>query len=162
MKKAFFTLVLIATTIAAFAQKECAIALDTNRMNVVLPDFITELERDKVAELRRFSDAPTFIRDALTCVGNFKVAERGDINYQSDCLRYPSAPYRKVEYIGMSDTYLIMSYRLGGLVEQPHVLIVKFKDKKVLDIWSGQGFGTTKDRILMRLKKNTFAALNWI
>ncbi len=152
----------MATTAAAFAQKECAIALDTNRMNAVLSDFITELERDKVVELRRFADAPTFIKDALTCVGNFKVAERGDINYQSDCLRYPSAPYRKVEYIGMSDTYLIMSYRLGGLVEQPHVLIVKFKDKKILDIWSGQGFGTTKDKILSQLKKNTFAALNWI
>jgi hypothetical protein len=147
MKKAFFTLVLMAATAAVFAQKDCAIALDTNRMNAVLPDFITDLERDKVTELR---------------VGNFKVAERGDINYQSDCLRYPSAPYRKVEYIGMSDTYLIMSYRLGGLVEQPHVLIVKFKDKKVIDIWSGQGFGTSKDKILMQLKKNTFAALNWI
>ena len=162
MKKAFFTLVLMATTAAAFAQTACAIALDTNRMNTVLPDFITELERDKVTELRRFADAPTFIKDVLTCVGNFKVAERGDINYQSDCLRYPSAPYRKVEYIGMSDAYLIMSYRLGGLVEQPHVLIVKFKGNTVLDIWSGQGFGTTKDKILMQLKKNTFAALNWI
>ena len=162
MKKAFFIAVLMATAAAVFAQKDCAIALDTNRMNVVLPDFITELERDKVVELRRFSDAPTFIKDVLTCVGNFKVAERGDINYQSDCLRYPSAPYRKVEYIGMSDAYLIMSYRLGGLVEQPHVLIVKFKGNKVLDIWSGQGFGTSKEKILMQLKKNTFAALNWI
>lgn len=162
MKKAFFTLILMATTTATFAQKDCAIALDTNRMNTILPDFIADLERDKVTELRRFSDAPTFIKDVLTCVGNFKVAERGDINYQSDCLRYPSAPYRKVEYIGMSDTYLIMSYRLGGLVEQPHVLIVKFKGNTVIDIWSGQGFGTSKERILMQLKKNAFAALNWI
>ena len=162
MKKAFFTLALMATTAVVFAQTACTIALDTHRMNAILPNFITELERDKVVELRRFSDAPTFIKDVLTCVGNFKVAERGDINYQSDCLRYPSAPYRKVEYIGISDTYLIMSYRLGGLVEQPHVLIVKFKGNTVLDIWSGQGFGTTKERILMQLKKNTFAALDWI
>jgi hypothetical protein len=62
----------------------------------------------------------------------------------------------------MNDEYLLMSYRLGGLVEQPHVLIVHFKDKKVLDIWSGQGFGKSKEKILMQLEKIPFAALNWI
>jgi hypothetical protein len=162
MTKAFFTLVLMTLGFGAYAQQNCAISLDTNRMNAILPDFIVALEKNQLNELRRFSDVPKFIKDELNCIGNFKIAERGDISYQSDCLRYPSAPYRKVEYVGMNDDYLLMSYRLGGLVEQPHVLIVKFKDKKVLDIWSGQGFGTTQEKILNQLKKNAFAALNWI
>ena len=162
MKKAFFIATLMAMNFTLFAQQNCAISLDTNKMNTVLPTFITELEKENIEELRRFSSVPTFIKDALTCIGNFKVAERGDINYQSDCLRYPTAPYRKVEFVGMSDQYLLMSYRLGGLVEQPHILIVKFKDNKILDIWSGQGFGTSKEKILNQLKKNAFAALNWI
>lgn len=162
MKKAFFTLVLMTISLGIYAQQNCAILLDTNRMNIILPDFIAELEKNNLNELKRYADVPKFIKDALDCIGNFKIAERGDINYQSDCLRYPSAPYRKVEYVGINDDYLLMSYRLGGLVEQPHILIVKFKDKKVLDIWSGQGFGTSKEKILNQLKKKAFAALNWI
>ena len=162
MKKALITLVLIATTTFIFAQNNCPIELDTNRMNAILPNFIGALDTANLNENRRYSDVPNFIQDALTCIGSFKIAERGDINYQSECLRYPSAPYRKIEYIGINDEYLLMSYRLGGLVEQPHILIVHFKDKKVLDIWSGQGFGTTKEKILKQLQKASFAALNWI
>jgi hypothetical protein len=162
MKKALITIVLMTIHSFIFAQTNCAISLDTNKMNAVLPIFISELKANNLKEMARYSDVPNFIKDALNCIGNFKIAERGDINYQSDCLRYPSSPYRKVEFIGMSEDYLLMSYRLGGLVEQPHILIVKFKDKKIIDIWSGQGFGTSKDKILMQLQKNTFAALNWI
>ena len=162
MLRTFIVVAFMTAKVVLLAQKDCPILLDTNRMNMVLPSFIAELEKEKVEELRRFSSVPTFIKDALTCIGNFKIAERGDINYQSDCLRYPTAPYRKVEFVGMSDQYLMMSYRLGGLVEQPHILIVKFKDNKILDIWSGQGFGTSKEKILNQLKKNGFAALEWI
>jgi hypothetical protein len=162
MKKGFLTIILITMTRLIFAQNDCAIQLDTAKMNAVLPEFLSELKAINVKEMARFSDVPNFLKDALNCVGNFKIAERGDINYQSDCLRYPTSPYRKVEYVGMSDSYLLMSYRLGGLVEQPHILIVKFKGKKVVDIWSGQGFGTTKEKILKQLEKNNFAALNWI
>ena len=162
MKKALVAIVLITINSAVFAQANCAISLDTNKMNAVLPIFISELKADNVKEMARYADVPNFIKDALSCVGNFKIAERGDMNYQSDCLRYPSSPYRKVEYIGMSADYLLMSYRLGGLVEQPHILIVKFKNKKIVDIWSGQGFGTSKEKILKQLQKNSFAALDWI
>jgi hypothetical protein len=123
---------------------------------------LVELKAANVRDMARFADVPNFLKDALNCVGNFKIAERDDLNYQSECLRYPSSPYRKVEYVGMSDTYLLMSYRLGGLVEQPHILIVKFKDKKIIGTWSGQGFGTSKAKILKQLEKNAFAALDWI
>ncbi len=162
MKKALITLVLITTTTLIFAQNNCPIELDTNRMNAILPNFISALSTTNLNENMRYADVPSAIKDALNCIGSFKIAERGDINYQSECLRYPSAPYRKVEYIGMSADYLLMSYRLGGLVEQPHILIVHFKDKKIIDIWSGQGFGTTKEKILKQLQKTSFAALNWI
>jgi hypothetical protein len=162
MKKSFFTVVLMTFSMVIFAQNTAAIELDTARMNTVLPTFITALKTANLSEKARFSDVPTFLKEALNGICNFKIAERGDINYQSDCLRYPSAPYRKVEYIGMNDEFLLMSYRLGGLVEQPHVLIVQFKDKKIVDIWSGKGFGTSKEKILKQLEKTSFAALNWI
>lgn len=162
MKKVLFALILISFNALVFAQQNCAISLDTNKMNAILPVFINALKADNLQEMTRYSDVPDFIKKELNCIGNFKIAERGDINYQSDCLRYPSSPYRKIEYIGMSADYLLMSYRLGGLVEQPHILIVKFKDKKVVDIWSGQGFGTSKEKILRQLQMNAFAALNWI
>jgi hypothetical protein len=162
MKKYFFILFLLSITTAVFAQSDKATDLDTSRMNAILPDFIAELAKTDVKEMGRFADVPAFLKEQLNAFGNFKIAERNDINYQSDCLRYPSAPYRKVEFVGMSDAFLVMSYRLGGLVEQPHILIVKFKDKKIVDIWSGQGFGKSKDKILSQLQKNPFVALNWI
>jgi hypothetical protein len=162
MKKYFFILFLLSITTAVFAQSDKATDLDTSRMNAILPDFIAELAKTDVKEMGRFADVPAFLKEQLNAFGNFKIAERTDINYQSDCLRYPSAPYRKVEFVGMSDAFLVMSYRLGGLVEQPHILIVKFKDKKIVDIWSGQGFGKSKDKILSQLQKNPFVALNWI
>jgi hypothetical protein len=162
MKKSFLAFILIAFSNLIFAQNNCAVNLDTSRMNTVLPNFISQLKAQNLKDVARFSDVPSFIKETLNCIGNFKIAERGDLSYQSDCLRYPSSPYRKVEYIGMNDEYLLMSYRLGGLIEQPHVLIVHFKDKKVMDIWSGQGFGKSKEKILMQLEKIPFAALNWI
>ncbi len=162
MKKFFLFFFLIVNATVFFAQNKNGFDLDTSKMNVVLPLFLTELSASNLQELQRFSEVPTFLKDELNAICNFKIAEKTDINYQSDCLRYPSSPYRKVAYIGMNDAYLVMSYRLGGLVEQPHILIVKFKDKKIINIWSGQGFGTTKEKILMQLQKNNFAALNWI
>jgi hypothetical protein len=162
MKKTFLFFYLMIFSTFIFAQNSNGFELDTSKMNVILPTFIAELKATNLKELERFSDVPNFLKEQLNAICNFKIAEKTDINYQSDCLRYPSAPYRKVAFIGLNDDFLVMSYRLGGLVEQPHVLIVKFKDKKIIDIWSGQGFGTTKDKILKQLQQNSNAALNWI
>ena len=47
------------------------------------------------------------------------------------------APIRQLTYLGLSDKYVIISYRKGGKATSDHILIFRFDNKRIKDFWAG-------------------------
>ena len=133
--------------------------IDTNKIlsNQNLRSLIYDLENTKLIEKKTIKYIPNFIKtflDSLTS-DNFSIANPGE-NWQSSDLVIEELPNRELIYLGIGGNITLLAYYSGGLGVSEHILIFKYKNKHIIDFWSGNFLKEvkTKNEILNYLKAN--------
>jgi hypothetical protein len=97
---------------------------------------------------------PRFIIKALVCSeGSFRIASRGHAFNATDVMGPLGTllPSRQLMYLGLTEHYMLLSYKHGGMGLNCPILLVKFSNKKITSLWSWLGFSEelkTKENIL--------------
>ena len=142
----------------AVAQKSCRLSVDTTRilLNQGLDDFISKIE---TAEFKSYSDyclIPELIRGPLDCLtNNFSIAKPNE-EFRCCCTSSRLLPKRKLVYLGLSKNIFMMTYLTGGFAVSTHILLIKYDNERILDMWTGMGENdlTSKEAVLTFVKKN--------
>ena len=121
---------------SSFAQKkQCDFSMDSRTEN--LSQLIDSLQGTYLKTLNKKRFIPKFIKRTLNCwTQKFDIANPGK-RYQSGDVYMWHAPIRQLTYLGLSDKYVIISYRKGGKGSIDHILIFRFDNKKIKDFWAG-------------------------
>ena len=127
--------------------------------NQNLQPLINDLDKTTLSTHNDTKDIPDFIRTFLNNLtgSDFSIASPGE-NWQVGCCVNPEEKLasRQLVYLGLGSDIVLFSYFTGGFGKSEHVLIIKFKDKKIVDFWSGNvmvDLNNKKD-ILEYLKAN--------
>ncbi|HYV92944.1 MAG TPA: hypothetical protein VE978_14230 [Chitinophagales bacterium] len=131
--------IILLTTQISEGQKKCSFQIDTAKIlaNRNLDSFIADLKSDNFDITNNKKNIPKFIKRQLDCfTGNFRIANP-DEPYNSTDIIIRSMPGRQLVFLAQSNDLLVMQYLEGGYVRTSHLLLVKFKDSKIVDLWKG-------------------------
>ena len=137
--KYFFLFILFFTTERLFPQRMCSFQIDTTRIlkNQNLDSFLAELKTDIFKITNDKKDIPKFIKKQLDCyVGRFRIANP-DQPYNATDLIVRNWPERQVIFLAKSEKVFVMEYYLGGISLSRHLLLVKYRDGQIVDLWKG-------------------------
>jgi hypothetical protein len=164
------TLLLVLTCLLtadnALSQKKCSFQIDTAKIltNQNLDGFLTELKDDSFKITNNKKDIPKFIKKQLDCYTHgFRIANP-DQPYSSSDVIVRNLPRRQLTFFAKSDDLMVMEYNLGGVGLSSHLLLVKYKDGKIIDLWKGiclQHIKSIQDAIgYLELNRNKEWGLN--
>jgi len=157
----FLMLLLFVTSFRGLYSKEkpCAFSFES----LILPDSITSLrllDTIKNIPLRAYNrkgKIPGFIKEALNCwTGKFDIANPGHAFYATDAVGWWPLPHRQLMYLGLSDHYMLIAYKHGGIGFNCPVIFFKFDNKKILSVWYWMWFDVemnSKENILRSLQR---------
>ncbi|WP_143774059.1 hypothetical protein [Niastella vici] len=160
MRYFLMMVLLLASSCGLYSQgKRCTFAFES----LILPDSITSLQLlDTIKNIplkayNRKGRIPRFIKEALNCwTGGFDIANPGHAFYISDAVGWWPLPHRQLMYLGLSDHYMLMAYKHGGIGFNCPVIFIKFDNKKIVSVWYWMWFDkemNTKENILQSLKR---------
>ena len=102
---------------------------------------------------RRF--IPKFIKRALKCWTSkkFRIANP-DKSYNSGDVHVflDNSPSRKINYVGLNNEYLILSYEHGGKGHHSHILIFKYFKKNIAKVYSIMQSAKSKEEAVSYLQ----------
>lgn len=124
------------------AQSQCSFKLDTTSIlnNSSLNDFRSAIENDSFTLLTNRKDIPYFIKSQLDCICNgFSIANPGKPFQGTDIIswRLKKLPPRQLTFLARSNTVMVINYQKGGFGLSKHLILVKFENKKIVDLWAG-------------------------
>ncbi len=80
---------------------------------------------------------PAFIGEELDFLtGGFSLGNP-DEEFQCCCTSSRKLPARLLQFLAISKNVLVMTYLTGGIAEEDHILLIKFKDRSIVDVWYG-------------------------
>jgi len=132
-------LILFVSTEKLFSQKKCSFQLDTARIlkNQDLDKLLSELKIESFKITNNKRDIPRFIKKELNCyVQPFKIANPNH-PYNSTDLIIRGLPERQLIFLANSASLFVMQYNQGGIALIHHLLVVKHKEGKILELWKG-------------------------
>jgi len=138
MRYFFLLAYLISTTPVVAQNKNCSYRIDVSAMADPLhvQQITDSLRQIQLQTVNNKKYLPDIVRKTLDCwTNNFQIANPGK-RHQSGDVSVP-APLRQLIYLGLSDRYLIMTYKKGGKTTSDHILFFKFDKEKILDFWAG-------------------------
>jgi hypothetical protein len=142
-------------------QSQCVYKIDTAGIlaNRNLDTFLSELETDSFTVTNNKKDIPRLIKKQLRCMPDgFSIANPGKRYQATDVVvwRVKPLPRRQLIFLAKSKDMLIMTYFIGGIGKSGHILLIKFQDKKILDLWTGYSFNglETKQSIINTINQN--------
>lgn len=134
------------TTVTVLSQRKCSFQIDTIKIltNQNLNNLLAELESDSFKITNNKKEIPKFIKKQLDCyVNGFRIANPGQ-PYNSTCVIERNLPMRQLRFLAKSDDLLVMQYNIGGFVLSSHLLLVKHREGKIIDLWKGNCFQEIK------------------
>ena len=139
-------------------QRNCEFKIDTAKIlvNKNLDSLLSEFQNDSFKITNNISDIPWFIKKNLNCLTHgFSIANTGK-SYQPTDVITKRLPKRQLIFLAKSKTMLVMTYFTGGLGLSRHVLMIKFKAKKIIDFQTCSFINgmSTKEDIINNLKQN--------
>jgi hypothetical protein len=154
--RTIFSLLLVFTSTFISAQKKCNYKIDSAAIlkNTNLQGFIDSLQVLEISTKNDKKHIPKGVQKALNCwAGKFSIANPVEPFQATDVVLVgKKLPWRRIIYLGTSNNYLIMSYQHGGPALFFRILLVKFENDKIIDIWTGYGAELrTKSEILRYL-----------
>jgi hypothetical protein len=142
MRILIFLLFLFITK-AGIAQSKCAFEIDSIRviLNEGIPTFITALSNERLTSIRDVDSIPPIIKSAIACKKKeFQIANHNQPFQVTDVKsRGKRLPWRQLTYLGVSDRYVVLAYKHGGIALANHVLLFRIEDNKIIDFWGGSG-----------------------
>ncbi len=125
--------------------------------NKNLKKLIKSLENTDLAEKKSVSEIPIFIKTFLDeFTDSFSIANPVE-EWQDGCIiENPPLPARQLIYLGLGSDIALMTFYSGGWGITEHILILTYKDNKILDFWCGNGMSdhSNKLEILNYLKES--------
>lgn len=157
-KTILFLAVYFTITNSTSAQKNCDYKIDTAKIlgNQNLDNLLLEFQNDSFKITNNKKDIPHFIKKELDCLVNgFSIANPGQ-KYQATDVVLKKLPWRQLVFLAYNDRMLVMTYLKGGIGESRHLLMIKFKSKKIIDLWTGFCLNgmKTKKSIINDIKQN--------
>lgn len=140
-------------------QNDCTFKIDTQRifLNQNLDTFIHELELDTFHIIPDKRLIPPNVLNQLQCLAEgFGLANPKE-NFRCCCTSSPSLPQRQLIQLFISKELLVITYRHGeGIVCNSRILIIKFNNSGILDLWTNfyGGSKLTKQQIINYLIEN--------
>jgi len=159
-----FLILAFSISIKVFGQRNCDFKIDTAKVliNQNLDKLLSELQSDTFNTTNNKKDIPRFIKKQLNCLAHgFSIANPGQ-PYQATDVIFKKLPRRQLVFLARSDNMLVMTYLKGGISLSRHVLFIKFKDKIITDLWSGNCLNDmdTREGIINSLNNNKECGLN--
>ena len=149
--------------------------------NQNLQSLMGDLEKAELTEKSRVNEIPYFIKTFLdNLTGNFTIANP-DENWQVGCvamgkliekkvydkktgdtlieLTFDNShplPSRQLIYFGLGKDIALLTYYTGGIAQSEHILIIKFQDNEIINLWWDYISGDVKNKteVLKYLKEN--------
>ena len=137
--KRIVTVFSLALSLNAIGQKNCDYKIDTSKIlaNENLDNFLFKIQRDTFKVSYDKKDIPSFIKRQLNCLTHgFSIANPNQ-EYQATDVLYRRLPSRQLIFLATSKDMVVMTYLMGGIAESTHVLFIKSRDKKIVDLWTG-------------------------
>ena len=147
--KYFIALLFLTLTLNSFGQNICGIYVDTNKIffDENLDMFLSKLNTETFQTFKDKKQLPQFLKLQLNCLtkDSFSIANPNE-DYRCCCTSSQKLPKRKLLFFSTSKDILLMTYLTGGVGVSTTILMLKFKDDKIIDIWTGYGFPEFKTR----------------
>jgi hypothetical protein len=153
MKALFLSTFLFIIAGAGFSQKKCTVNLDSvlTKSRGTLTEFADSLANQKFEVKTRRKNIPRFVRKTMKCwFSEFKIADVGKSFNPTDAV-WNNLPRRRIKFLGLNNEYMILAYEQGGIGKTDHIDLIKFKNRKILNYWSGYDYipgEITKDNIM--------------
>ena len=156
--KVFGTVLFLAFSVDLLGQINCDYKIDTISilLNENLDSFVSKIQKKTFTISYDKKDIPPSLKVKLDCFANdFSIANR-DEEYQATCTIKKKLPERQLQFLGISDDTIIMTYLTGGVGVCTHILFVKLQGDTIKDLWAGTCLSelTSKKDILNYIKKN--------
>jgi hypothetical protein len=163
-----YFLLIFFTTLSSicFGQNNCIYLLDTAKIlsNENLDSFLIKIKQETFEVSHDKKDIPVFIKKALDCwTGNFSIANPKE-SFNATDIRNDRLADRQLLFLAINQEIFIMTYMLGGIGEQGHILFVKFHDGQIMDVWTGvfEKDLDSKSQVLhyIKTRRNKYWGLN--
>lgn len=125
---------------AGKGQRNCPYMIDEKSIlaNKNLDSFIVALEEQSFLEYTDVKHIPRSIKKQLDCLtGDFSIASK-DGAFDLGCI-VTRLPRRQLLYLAINDEIFVMTYLKGGFSLTQHILFIKYKEDKIVDLWTNTG-----------------------
>ncbi len=158
--------------ISSVSIKDGKYKVDTNviRFDKNRKMLLTDLDADSLIEKENKAGIPNFIKaflDSISSERKFDMADQGEEwrmenRNASEVLQTKHLPTRQLFFFAIGKKIAILTYCTGGFSltggfrRYQRTLMIKFKDKKVLDFWydNNSGIYNTKEEIINNIGVN--------
>jgi hypothetical protein len=141
---------------------QCLFNIDTQkiRSSGSVDALLNALKRTNLKQKNDKKAIPSFVTNEINCFlrsidfpDSFRIANPGEPYNWSDLVD-GGLPNRQLLYLGIGKNLLLMTYHHGGSIGASHIVIVKFADSKIRDIWFAEAAKLkTKKSIIAWLEK---------
>lgn len=133
--------------IIALGQKNDSYKIDTTKIlaNENLENFLQSL---KTNIFQNFSDKdaiPRVVKKQLSRLTNgFSIANPNK-PFRCCCTSPGRLPKRQLNFLAKSKDVLVLTYKTGGFAVSTHLLMIRFDNYKIIDLWSGYCWAEIKN-----------------
>lgn len=106
--------------------------------NENLQPLINDLDKANLTTHRNTEEIPDFIKNFLDSITgkHFSISNPGE-KWQATDAVLETLPDRQLVYLGLADDLALLCYKSGGIGVSEHLLILKFENQKISDLWCG-------------------------
>jgi hypothetical protein len=130
---------LLILPIISFGQKSNSFTIDTVKIlnNENLDDFVKSLKTDTF-QISSDKDAiPRYIKKQLDKLAKGFSIGNPNQAWQCCCTSPRRLPERQLNFLAKSKDVLVMTYKTGGIGVSTHLLLIRFDNNKIIDLWTG-------------------------
>jgi hypothetical protein len=125
--------------IISIGQKSNSFAIDTAKIltNENLDNFVQCLRTDTFQIFGDKDAIPKYVKKQLDrLTKGFSIANPNQ-DWQCCCTSPRRLPERQLNFLAKSKDVLVLTYKTGGWGISTHLLMIRFDNDKILDLWSG-------------------------
>ena len=139
MTKTIKLIILLLFPILSFGQKSNSFTIDTAKIltNENLDDFVQNLKTDTFQISADKKAIPKHIKKQLDKLTNGFSIGNPNQDWQCCCTSPRRLPERQLNFLAKSKDVLVMTYKTGGFGVSTHLLLVRFDNDKIIDLWTG-------------------------
>ena len=120
------------------AQNNCDSIVDKGTLFTIknLNEYVYKLQNDTFSVYHKKKAIPVCIKKQLDCIiGDFSIANPGR-SFQISCVSSSKLPKRGLVFLAKNKNLIVLSYFTGGFGISKHLLIIKYQNDKIVDLWT--------------------------